>query len=155
MKSIDIKIGSTNEYHQYIEDAKKKKIQLVCVASIQEESYCAKLYKELIVAKDQLNRFASLIEKVNRGQGVGCLYSIANLSIIPQYDYNDQKNVNKIKHDLREIIYQANEKLMKTDTIVFLLDNNTLSYNILSKNIKEIFSDNKTPLECLQTIILC
>lgn len=154
MESINIKIGSSKEYEKYLEGVKNKKNHLVCVASIQEESYCFRLYREL-VPKEQQNKFESLIEKVNKVQDVGCLYPISNLSIIPGYDYNSSENESKIKHDLKEIILQANEKLIKTDTIVFLLDSNTNIYNTLSKGINEIFNDNKTPLEWLRTIVLC
>ncbi|MFN6373921.1 MAG: hypothetical protein ACK4YD_02030 [Chitinophagia bacterium] len=155
MKSIDIKIGSPNEVEQFLEDAKNKKIHLVCFANKQPESYCYRLYNELITATEQKYKFPTLIDKVNKVQDVGCLYPIANMSIIPTYDYNEPQNESKIKHDLKEIIFQANERFMKTDTIVFLLDRNMDIYKTLSNGIYEICGDSKTSLEWLRTIVFC
>jgi hypothetical protein len=155
MKSIDIKIGSANMFDQFLEEAKNKNSHLVCIANKQPQSYCYRIYNELITGIEQKNKFQILIDKVNKVQDVGCLYPFANMSIIPTYEYNNPQNEAKLKHDLKEIIFQANERFMKTDTIVFLLDSGSINYNILSKEINELFEADNTKLEELRTIVLC
>lgn len=158
MSNIKIQIDISKSYNEYIVEAEKKIIHLACIASTRESSYCLRLYNALAPEID-LSKITSSIERVNKTKEVGCLYPYANLSIIPSFDDKSSENEKILAKNMAELIFEANERYIKSTTLVFLLDDPTINYNNLSIAIDKVISEkslseSSKKLKWLKSIIL-
>ena len=140
MSNIKIHIDITKGFDEYIAEAAKKMIHLVCVASTKEDSYCFRLYKQL-APEIAFSQITTSIERVNNTKEVGCLFPYANLSILPSLDSESTDNENILEKNIAELIFEANERYIKSTNLVFLLDDPMINYNNLSVAINKVISE--------------
>ena len=139
MSNVKIEIEISKGYEDYLKQASKKMIHLVCVASLEENSYCFRLYKDL-VPQIKISDISKSIQKVNVAKEVGCLFPYANLSIIPSFDLELGLNENLLVKYLSELIFEANEQYVKSSTLVFILDSPMINYKNLSVALDKVIS---------------
>lgn len=158
MSNVNIQIDISKSYEECITEAVKKTIHLVCIASTKESSYCLRLYRDL-APEIEFSQIAVSIGKVNQTKEVGCLYPYSNLSLIPAFDDKSSENENILAKNIAELIFEANERYIKSTTLVFLLDDPMINYNNLSVAIDKVISDKSLSesgkkLKWLKSIIL-
>jgi hypothetical protein len=153
-KEIDISIYALGDYENFLKDAKEKKIHIACIASLDEASYCFKLFRELVPGL-QTTEIKSIIEKVITIKDVGSLYPDAYLSFLPPTQDDPDNTDSNLTSQITELIFEANEKFIKSGCMVFLLDDNKLDYKRLSKAIEKSISGNWKEIRWLKKIILC
>jgi hypothetical protein len=151
---IDIRIDPSGNIEEFLKEAKEKKIHIACLASLDETSYSFKFYQALIPSHKSVE-IKSNIEKVILSKEVGSLYPYAYLSFIPKFSLESEVNDAKWIDFLSELIFEANEKYIKSSCIVFLLDDNSIDYKRLSKLIDKATVENWKKITWLKTIILC
>ena len=150
--NIFIKEDHFYNREQLIEEVKGKKIHLACEANEKPESTCRNLLTRFLEGKDLENSLTSLL-KVNKLEQAGSLYPKANITIYPSYIYSIQQNKKRMEKDMFELIFEANEKYLKTKTLVILIekkDDVPFFYNA----IKQIVSDYSPKVTWLKNIIL-
>lgn len=139
MSNVKIEIEISKGYEDYMEQASKKMIHLVCIASLEENSYCFRLYKDL-VPQIKISDISNSIQNVNTAKEVGCLFPYANLSIIPSSDLELGLSENILVKYLTELIFEANERYVKSSTLVFILDSPMINYKTLSVALDKVIS---------------
>jgi hypothetical protein len=151
---IDISINPSGNYESFLNEAKGKKIHIACIASLDEESTCFRLFRELVPGLET-NEIKSSIEKVIKLKEVGCLYPDAYLSFLPPVlEDSDHSDLILTSH-ITELIFEANEKYIKSTCLVFLIDENKIDYKRLSKSIEKSVSENWKKVKWLKKVILC
>ena len=150
---IDISINTTRNYEDYVNEAKQKKIHIACIASLNEDSYCFNLFRELCNGLEITNMISS-IEKVINLKEVGTLYPDAYLSFIPPVDSMKGEFDPILTSHISELILEANEKFIKSSCIVFIIDDLSVDYKSLSKSIEKAISGGKKKIRWLKKIIL-
>jgi hypothetical protein len=152
MYKVDIDRSEKNE--TYIQEAKNKQIHLACWASLSDESYCSRLFKELMPALET-SKVTSSIKRVIESREAGSLYPYAYLTILPleQPDV-EKKDSNWIKY-ISELIVEANEKYIKCDSIVFLLDEKSVNVEYLEEVIEKVLNQHSQDIKWLKKIVLC
>lgn len=129
MEHVSLEIDFSDAgFDKYVRLLKAGKIHVACFASDQPGSCC----QQAVRAVTQLNP-KSLVDKVNQADDVGCLHPIAKISILPRFQPERDDAQQHLIRNLRELIYEGNEKYIRCEHIVLLLDSTEkLNYNLLA-----------------------
>jgi len=150
---IEIKINASGNYEEFLLEAKAKKIHIACVASLDEESYCFKYFKDLVMGLEK-SKIKASIEKVIKLKEVGSLYPDAYLSFLPPVEENTDNEDTILTSYISELIFEANEKYIKAASLVIMIDNPSIDYKRISKSIDKAISENWKKIKWLKKIIL-
>lgn len=150
---IEIKINASDNYEEFLLEAKAKKIHIACVASLEEERYCFKCFKDLVTGLE-ISKIKSSIKKVINLKEVGTLYPDAYLSFLPPVEESKDNDDSIFTAHISELIFEANEKYIKAPCIVIMLDNHSIDYKRISQSIDKAISENWKKIKWLKKIIL-
>lgn len=132
---------------------KDKKVHLVCMASKDPSSHFFRLIDRFAPPNIKA-KFDETVDLINHSSEVASLYPGVYLSFLPQLNYNEMENTHKHERVFNELIFNANEELIKKERMVILLDQEYLDYNRAAELIKKSVLDNGNLLKWLRHITL-
>jgi hypothetical protein len=112
----------------------EKQIHLVCHADTIAASLCFEYLFECGYGLEKSNLF---VNQVNTKKEVGCLYPEFNFSLIPSVDFSSFGEADWLNYEsyLFDVIVNANERLFKSDLILFVFENSNIPDFVLFENV--------------------
>ncbi|MFM1961371.1 MAG: hypothetical protein RLZZ172_216 [Bacteroidota bacterium] len=153
MEDLLVDIGLFEDVSHLEELLKGKKLHIVCMISQDPLSNFSRLIEKFAPnnLKAQLDTTVAMINTSNQAAS---LYPVEYLSFLPQKNYHDMANSHDHERIFNELIFNANEELIKKDRMVLLLDKEHLDYNRAAELIKLVVMNNGCALKWLRRITL-
>lgn len=144
---------------ELIEQLKDKKIHVICQANSNDNAKVEELRKKITVStNDDDDRFKvlKLIDLANEKKEAALLYPSYYIGIYPTDSYeSEQEFIAKFKVYLHDLFIIANEKYLRSKTIVFVMEYETLAYaKTLVKLMDEFISENRSEIKYLQDVFV-
>ena len=140
-----------------IAQLKDKKIHIICQANSNDNAIVEELRKKIIVASngnEDRSNVVKLIDLANEKKEAALLYPSYYIGIYPTDSYeSEQEFIAKFKVYLHDLFIIANEKYLRSKTIVFVMEYETLAYaKTLVKLMEDVISENKSEIKYLQEV---
>ena len=144
---------------ELIEQLKDKKIHVICKANSNNNAIVEQLRKKIFVASngnEDRSKVVKLIDLANEKKEAALLYPSYYIGIYPTDSYeSDQEFKAKFKVYLHDLFIIANEKYLRSKTIVFVMEYETLAYaKTLVKLMDEFISENRSEIKYLQEVFV-
>ena len=144
---------------ELITQLKDKKIHVICQANSNDNAIVEELRKKIFVASnddEDRTKVLKLIELANEKKEAALLYPSYYIGIYPTDSYESEKEfVAKFKVYLNDLFIIANEKYLRSKTIVFVMEYETLAYaKTLVKLMDEFISENRSEIKYLQEVFV-
>lgn len=156
---------------EIIDQVLNKKIYLICQSDIDLSSTFRKYLSKLESKNSKLNtndstlnnenlnnneRLESLIEKCNKNPEAAILYPKYNVGIYPDRKYNTKEEfIKEIETYLHDLIIVANEKYLRSISILFVIEGDLVNYaKELENQINILITNKSSEIKYLQKISL-
>ena len=144
---------------ELITQLKDKKIHVICQANSNDNAIVEELRKKIFVASnddEDRTKVLKLIELANEKKEAALLYPSYYIGIYPTDSYETEKEfVAKFKVYLNDLFIIANEKYLRSKTVVFVMEYDTLAYaKTLVKLMDEFISENRSEIKYLQEVFV-
>jgi hypothetical protein len=144
---------------ELIAKLKDKKIHVICKADYNDNAIVEELRKRIFIASngnEDRSKVVKLIDLANEKKEAALLYPSYYIGIYPADSYeSDQEFIAKFKVYLHDLFIIANEKYLRSKTVVFVMEHEILTYaKTLVKLIDEFILENKTEIKYLQEIFV-
>ena len=144
---------------ELITQLKDKKIHVICQANTNDNAIVEELRKKIFVASngnEDRSKVVKLIELANEKKEAALLYPNYYIGIYPNDSYeSEQEFITKFKVYLHDLFKIANEKYLRSKTIVFVIEHETLVYSkTLIKLMNEFISENRSEIKYLQEVFV-
>lgn len=144
---------------ELITQLKDKKIHVICQANSNDNAIVEELRKKIFLASnndEDRSKVLKLIDLTNEKKEAALLYPSYYIGIYPTDSYETEKEfVAKFKVYLNDLFIIANEKYLRSKTIVFVMEYETLAYaKTLVKLMDEFISENRSEIKYLQEVFV-
>ncbi len=144
---------------ELIEQLKDKKIHVICQANSNDNAKVEELRKKITISTnddDDRSKVLKLIDLANEKKEAALLYPSYYIGIYPTDSYEtEQEIIAKFKVYLHDLFIIANEKYLRSKTIVFVMEYETLAYaKTLVKLMDEFISENRSEIKYLQDVFV-
>jgi len=144
---------------ELIAQLKDKKIHVICKADSNDNAIVEELRKNIFVVSsgnEDRSKVIKLIDLANEKKEAALLYPSYYIGIYPTDSYEtEQEFIAKFKVYLHDLFIIANEKYLRSKTIVFVMEHETLAYaKTLVKLMDEFISENKSEIKYLQEVFV-
>jgi hypothetical protein len=144
---------------ELIAQLKDKKIHVICQANSNDNAIVEELRKKIFVASngnEDRSKVVKLIDLANEKKEAALLYPSYYIGIYPTDSYeSEQEFITKFKVYLHDLFIIANEKYLRSKTIVFVMEYETLAYaKTLVKLMDEFISENRSEIKYLQEVFV-
>ena len=144
---------------ELITQVKDKKIHVICQANSNDNAIVEELRKKIFLASnndEDRSKVLKLIDLTNEKKEAALLYPSYYIGIYPTDSYETEKEfVAKFKVYLNDLFIIANEKYLRSKTIVFVMEYETLAYaKTLVKLMDEFISENRSEIKYLQEVFV-
>ena len=144
---------------ELITQLKDKKIHVICQANSNDNAIVEELRKKIFLASnndEDRSKVLKLIDLTNEKKVAALLYPSYYIGIYPTDSYETEKEfVAKFKVYLNDLFIIANEKYLRSKTIVFVMEYETLAYaKTLVKLMDEFISENRSEIKYLQEVFV-
>ena len=144
---------------ELITQLKDKKIHVICQANSNDNAIVEELRKKIFLASnndEDRSKVLKLIDLTNEKKEAALLYPSYYIGIYPTDSYETEKEfVAKFKVYLNDLFIIANEKYLRSKTIVFVMEYDTLAYaKTLVKLMDEFISENRSEIKYLQEVFV-
>ena len=144
---------------ELITQLKDKKIHVICQANSNDNAIVEELRKKIFLASnndEDRSKVLKLIDLTNEKKEAALLYPSYYIGIYPTDSYETEKEfVVKFKVYLNDLFIIANEKYLRSKTIVFVMEYETLAYaKTLVKLMDEFISENRSEIKYLQEVFV-
>jgi len=144
---------------ELITQLKDKKIHVICQANSNDNAIVEELRKKIFVASnndEDRTKVLKLIDLANEKKEAALLYPSYYIGIYPTDSYESEKEfIAKFKVYLHDLFIIANEKYLRSKTVVFVMENETLAYaKTLVKLMDEFISENGSEIKYLQEVFV-
>jgi hypothetical protein len=156
---------------EIIDQVINKKVYLICQSDIDLSSTFQKYLSQLEYRNSQLNTndsklsinsvnnevsHKSLIDKCNDNPEAAILYPKYNVGIYPDRKYNtNEEFINEIETYLHDLIIVANEKYLRSISILFVIEGDLVNYaKELENQINILITNKSSEIKYLQKISL-
>ena len=142
---------------ELIGQLKDRKIHVICQANTNDNAIVEELRKKIFVASyndEDRTKVLKLIDLANEKKEAALLYPSYYIGIYPTDSYESEKEfIAKFKVYLHDLFIIANEKYLRSKTVVFVMEYETLAYaKTLVKLMEDVISENKSEIKYLQEV---
>ena len=144
---------------ELITQLKDKKIHVICQANSNDNAKVEELRKKITISTnddDDRSKVLKLIDLANEKKEAALLYPSYYIGIYPTDSYEtEQEFIAKFKVYLYDLFIIANEKYLRSKTIVFVMEYETLAYaKTLVKLMDDFISENRSEIKYLQEVFV-
>jgi ssDNA-binding Zn-finger/Zn-ribbon topoisomerase 1 len=144
---------------ELIAQLKDKKIHVICKADNNDNAIVEELRKKIFVASngnEDRSKVIKLIDLANEKKEAALLYPSYYIGIYPTDSYETEEEfIAKFKVYLHDLFIIANEKYLRSKTIVFVMEHETLAYaKTLVKLMNDFISKNRSEIKYLQEVFV-
>ena len=144
---------------ELIGQLKDRKIHVICQANTNDNAIVEELRKKIFVASyndEDRTKVLKLIDLANEKKEAALLYPSYYIGIYPTDSYESEKEfIAKFKVYLHDLFIIANEKYLRSKTVVFVMEYETLAYaKTLVKLMDEFISENRSEIKYLQDVFV-
>jgi hypothetical protein len=144
---------------ELITQLKDKKIHVICQANSNDNAIVEELRKKIFVASnndEDRTKVLKLIDLANEKKEAALFYPSYYIGIYPTDSYESEKEfIAKFKVYLHDLFIIANEKYLRSKTVVFVMEYETLAYaKTLVKLMDEFISENRSEIKYLQEVLV-